>query len=298
MRAVVHLRNYARRALTTLAQAPMATLWALLAASATIAVALTVQLGTHAFDAWRARSNRATSMVVYLAPTVTEADGAMLANDLRNLRGVRSAHYISAVESEQRLRQALSGSDQLLDGIAANSLPASVELELTPGMRDVIEVSRPFRALLAGGRVDDVVQSGEWTDELGRTYDALALAANGIRSMIAAIAALALFALIRLRLARNHPLRSVAHLLGAGPTFLRGPNALAGALLGALSASIACAGLTLGRLMWGDRVRESLGATLAMADEALAMQPLVLPTLGAATVIGLIAGALAGTNER
>jgi cell division transport system permease protein len=228
-----------RRTKQQLCDQPRLTLWSTLVSAAFIAVALLAYLGVQGYREWQARYRHGASMVVYLNQRVDSVAGKGLASDLIKLAGVTRAEYVSPQESESRLRIALSGSEQLLDGIEPNSMPASIELVLEPGIRDVIEISAPFQQLRQSGQIEEVDISGEWSDN---TSDALGVIGEGIViiGMIFAVAAgLVVLLAARLRWQQSGALTAVARLLGASSFHTKLPAALAGGIASMVAALLA-----------------------------------------------------------
>src|SRR6185436_8763042 len=80
-----------------------------------------------------------------------------LVGELRGLRGVERAELVSPAESARRLVRALGSDPALLDGVDPASLPASVEVTLAPGVREVVAMSPTVRALRGAPGVAEVV---------------------------------------------------------------------------------------------------------------------------------------------
>ena len=287
-----------RRTMAMLGEQRRLTLWTVLVSAALITVALLAHLGTNAFAQWQRSYHRGASMVVYLQPAVDQAAATKLAAELTAIEGVERAEYVSPQESESRLRRALSGSEQLLDGIEPSTMPASIELVLEPGIRDVIEVSAPFRALRASGRFEDVEVSGEWTDQTSTTLDIIGLIARTIKYGFVAIAALVVLFAARLRWERGASLLAVARLLGAGPGYTRMPAALASLIVSASAAAFAVA------LTWllHHQFATAVSARMASSMMGLTIAPLpgqqALITIAISAGLGLLGGLLAGDRAR
>jgi cell division protein FtsX len=210
---------------------------------------------------------------------------AALVAELSALRGVEHAELVPAAESASRLTRALGADPALLDGIDLASLPASVEVRLAPGVRDVVAMSPTLRALRGAPGVADVVVEDGGGDPLAPALaTARGLAWPGA-ALFTALALVFALALVRVGLERSEREASVLALLGASPAFTALPSALAGALHGACAAAVAA--LALGAVVRG------LGAPLAAlgpVPPAVALGALA----GLGTLIGGIGGGLAG----
>jgi len=268
---------------------PRTAVWTTLALACALFIAGSAVVTAIAVDRWAAAHPGAgASMVVYLGDGVEPARAAALVGELRALRGVERAELVPAVESASRLTRALGADATLLDGVDVASLPASVEVRLAPGERDVVAMSPTLRALRGAPGVADVVVEDGGGDPL-----AAALAtARGIAwagaSLFAALALVIALAALRIGLDRPRRETAVLALLGASPAFIALPSALAGALRGLCAALVAAPALALATGVY----RAPL-LTVGLPPGAIFAGALLgLGALG--TVIGGLGGGLAG----
>jgi cell division transport system permease protein len=283
------LASSLRRTARIAVERPRAGLWTLLALTCALIAASVAAIAATSIERWAtSRPGPSASMVVYLGEGVTEARAAELAAELRGLRGVLRAELVPAAESARRLLVELGGEPALLEGVDPAALPASVEVTLAPGVRDVIAISPSVRALRGAPGVADVVvddpADDRWTEALGA---ARALAWMGA-ALFAGLALIVVLAAIRVRLDRGRQELAVAQLLGAGPGFLVVPTALAGALSGLAGAVLAALAVGLGVHLYADAIGEHL-ALPGAADLAV--------FLAAGAVLGGIGGGLAGASR-
>ena len=187
----------------------------------------------------------------------------------------------------------------MLDGVDDAELPASLEVVLEPGGRDVVVASPLLASLRSADAVTGVELDGEWSDQLSEALQGARRLADGLGLLT--LIALGIAALGSLRLALAGGLeaggeRAVARLLGAGVSYVAWPTAVVGMLLGALGAALGLGALTL--LI--DRVGHQLAApVLALVGGGVAPLPtdaaMWLVLAGAA--VGGFAGLLAGTGR-
>jgi cell division transport system permease protein len=266
---------------------PRAALWTLLALSCAlfaVAIAVTAAIAIDRFAA--AQPGSGGNMVVYLGEGVSEARATALVRELRALRGVERAELVSGAESASRLSRALGSDPALLDGVDLASLPASVEVALAPGVREVVAMSPTVRALRGAPGVADVVVTDDEDERIAAAlHIARAVAWTGA-VLFAGLALLIVLAAVRLGLARSPVEAAVHRLLGAPPGFIAIPSALAGALQGTVAAVVAAG--ALGLVLHG---RGGELATIELASPpAFALAGLV--ALGG--LVGFIGGGLAG----
>jgi cell division transport system permease protein len=283
-----------RRALRIIADRPRATAWTLVAATCALVVVGIAGLVIDNVDAPPPPARGGASMVVYLGDGVERARADLLVAQLHALPGAERVELVDAAESRRRLVRALGTDAALLDGVDPASLPASIEVTLAAGMRDVAGMSAAVTALRGAPGVDDIVVEERGDD--GRAH-----AAAAIRSVawlaalvVGALALAAALAALRLRFATDRDELAVAHLLGASPAFVVVPTAIAGALHGLAAALLALGVLVLAIVAYDDAIatalRDALGASEPVAPTATAIAMFV--AIGA--MLGTIGGALGG----
>ena len=278
-----------RRTARIATERPRSTLWMLLALTAALLSAgLAGLAAVHLGQRTRVEPTSA-SMVIYLGDGVDETRAAGLVGELAKLPGVERAELVTATESAARLQRALGNDASLLEGVELASLPASVEVSLAPGVRDVIAMSPTVRALRGAQGVDDIVVDD--SERASGTLRVVRLVAWGGAALLAGLALIIVLASIRVRLDRDTREMSIVYMLGGRASFIIVPTALAGALQGALAAVLAIAAFCAGHAIYGDRVAHAIGPVALPALSLLA----VFVVIGAA--LGLVGGGLAGASR-
>lgn len=275
------LRRTARMAV----ERPRAGVWTICVCACALAAASIATIAAASVDRWaKGRPVAPAGMVVYLGEGVPEGRGAEVARQLRVLPGVARVELVSAAESARRLLAALGPEPALLEGLDPASLPASVEVEFEPGVRDVAALSPSVRALRGAAGVSDVViDAGD--DGAARILAAARALAWGGAALLSGLALAGVLAAIRVRLGRDQRELAVARLLGASPGFLAVPAALAGALTGLGAAVLAAIAVGLGLHRYGGALGSHLAAPGAAELAAL---------LAVGAILGGVAGGLAG----
>lgn len=279
-----------RRTARLAAHRPRMALWTLLALASALFMAGMTATTAITVERWAvAHPGGGGVMVVYLGESVDDARAGVLVDELRVLRGVVRAELVSGAEAAARLNRALGPDPSLLDGVDPASLPASVEITLAPGVRDVVSLSPTIRALRGAPGVDDIVlePGDEAVDE--RLAGALATAravAWTATALFAGLALVIVLAAVRVRLDRSPREAAVLALLGAPPGFTAIPSALAGALQGAVAAVVAALALGL--------AARELGASLGSIELVLPSVTALACLVAAGTLVGLVGGCLAG----
>jgi cell division protein FtsX len=286
-----------RRTLRIAAERPRAAVWSLLALTCALFAVGVAAVAADNVDRWAQRPGAGASMVVYLGEGVDDARAQALLGELRQLPGVEHAELVPPAESANRLQQALGTDAALLDGVDLASLPASVEVTLAPGVRDVVVMSPTVRALRGAPGVDEVVVDEGGDDRIVAALHTVRVVAWSGAALFAGLALVIALAAIRVRLDRSRHELAVAQLLGAGPGFMVIPTALAGALQGAAAALLAAAAVWGVIRTYGADVTAQLAASLGPVELAMPEAVHVALFIGAGTALGLVGGGLAGASR-
>ena len=276
---------------------PRATAWTLVALTAALfAVGLAALAADH-IDRWTNVPRGGASMVVYVGEGVDDAHAQALVGELGKLPGVERAELVPAAESARRLQQALGADGSLLDGVDVASLPPTVEVALQPGMRDVIALSPTVAALKGTPGIDDVIIEDGGSERVTSSLAVVRLVAWTGAVVLSILALIVVLATTRVRLERGERERAVMNLLGASPSFMAVPTALAGMVQGAFAAILAATALRVGLSIWSEDIAQSLHGVLGSVDVTApaTMQVMLFVALGAG--LGLIGGGLAGASR-
>jgi cell division protein FtsX len=308
-----------RRTCRVLIDRPRATLWTAIALVAALFVAGAAAVAAMNIDTWtRAPAGRA-SVVVYLAGNVDAAHGAALADELAHQRWVDRVEYVPAAETARRLEAALgydasarpgtprpvagggasegrASQPQLLDGVDLAGLPATIELTLVPGVRDVVAMSPTARGLRDTPGVDDVVVEDGGEDRAASALASVRVVGWSASMVVLGVALVIALATIRVWLDRGQRELAIARLLGAGAAYAAAPCALAGMMLGAIAAAVAVAVVYAAVAKYGDDVAATLAPALGTIDVAVPAAGDVVTAIAAVAVLGVIGGALAGVG--
>ncbi|HEY5925173.1 MAG TPA: permease-like cell division protein FtsX [Kofleriaceae bacterium] len=248
-------------------------------------------------EQWTRAPRLGASMVVYLGDGVDEAQAQGLAGELAKLPGVERAELITAGESAARLQQSLGADSALLEGVELASLPASVEVTLAPGVRDVIAMSPTVRSLRGTPGVDDVIVEDAGAERVAGTLRTVRLVAWTGAALLAGLTLIVILAFVRVRLDRAEQQLSVLHLLGAAPSFIIVPTALAGALQGAAAALLAALALAAGISVYGDGIAQALHGAFGSVQIALPPSSMLVGFVALGAALGLVGGGLAGASR-
>jgi cell division protein FtsX len=273
------------------------TAWAIFAVAALsimVGVVWLVDLNLQrAFAGWKGES----SVVVYLDDTAEEAQVKRSVEELGRIPGVVSAEYVPAAAAAERLRQALAGAESLIEGLDPTAMPASVEISLEPGARDVVLGSALFSSLQGAPGVQEVTLVGEGVDRLASVAAAIRSAARALMVLFSILAICAITATMRLLSRSSSDELAVARLLGAQHQLISRPLMIAGAVQSVVGALVAVPALWWIYHATAPSVRVGLSALIdAPALSFLPMMSL-LWLVAAAAALGCLGGALAGRGD-
>lgn len=289
---LARLASALRRTGRVAVERPRAALWTTLAltcALLAVGLAALTALTIDRVVASESRSATRAGLVVYLGEGTSEARASTLVDQLRALPGIEKVELVTSQESAQRLVGSLGSGAPMLEGVDVEALPASVEVTLAPGVRDVVAMSPIISELRGTTGVADVVVSDAEDTRTSSVLATVRVVAWIAAALFAGLALLAGLASLRVRFEDNrrgrHAEWTVVELLGGGPSFLIIPTALAGALQGVVAAAIACGVLLLGLHVYGGDLPVDVAAPTGMMFAMF---------FGGAAAIGIVAGGLAG----
>lgn len=292
---IARLASMVRRTGRIAVERPRAALWTTLALTcALLAVGLAAVTALTIDRVVSTETNSATraGLVVYLGEGVSDARAATLVAELRTLSGIEKVELVTPQESARRLVGSLGSGAPMLEGVDIQSLPASVEVTLAPGVRDVVAMSPIVRELRGATGVSEVVVEDTEDTKVSGVLGTVRSVAWLAAALFAGLALLAALSSLRVRFEETqrgrHSEWSVVELLGGSPSHLVIPTALAGAIQGLLSAALAGGLLLLGLHVYGGDVP----VEIVVPEGAM-----VAIFLGGAAAIGLVAGGLAGVSR-
>jgi cell division protein FtsX len=293
---IARLASALRRTGRIAVERPRAALWTTLAltcALLAVGIAGVTALTVERVVAAESTEGRGAGLVVYLGEGVTDERARVLATELQALPGVERIELVTAAESARRLVASFGSGAAMLEGVDVEALPASVEILLKPGVRDVVAMSPIIRELRGTAGVTDVVVEDASTAQsnirvLGTVRGVAWIAA----AVFAGLALLTALSSLRVRFDETrrgrHGEYSVVEMLGGGPSFVVIPTALAGALQSLLAAVLAGGLLVIGIRIYGHELPVELALPSAM---------MIAVFVGGSAAIGLLAGGLAGVSR-
>ncbi|MHC1721641.1 MAG: permease-like cell division protein FtsX [Aminipila sp.] len=172
---------------------------------------------------------------VYLLDTTTYEQAENMVSEVKGLRGVSDATYLSKEDALQDWKSDWGESAYLLDSLSSNPLPNSIMVKV-----ETLETSDAVvEALRAKDGVEDVKYYKETVEKLVKITNAIQIAALIIMVFLVVVSVVVVSNTIKLTvLARAREIRIMKY-VGATNWFIRGPFLIEGIVIGMISAGIA-----------------------------------------------------------
>jgi len=219
-----------------------------LVAISTTTVSLTVLCAlitlTSNVDRLAERWSRGLGVVAFLSEGVSDENLTQLAKRIRAWPEVESATTYSRDRALVDLKTALGKDQELLSGIDASVLPASIEIVLKPSFRTPEvreEISKKLRNRQSFGHIETVDFGADMANKMGRVREFLRIGGFAIGFLVLSAVIFIITNTVRLTLFARRDEIDVMRLVGAKTWFIRVPFYLEGAFQGVLGASMAVA---------------------------------------------------------
>lgn len=225
-------------------------------------------------------------MVVYLKDGTTPERARAIGDVLGSVHAIERVDYVPPDVAYHRLAESLGTRQDLLQGVEIGFLPASLEIKLAGGVRDIAAASPIIERLKRTAGVEEVEFLGDWVERLTRLLGALRVAALALALLVGGACVYLIAGTIKLGVYARRDELDVLRLVGATDRFIKLPLLVEGAVQGALGAGIA-AGLLYGVFrLAGPALEAMLSGTLGVVHLAF------LPTavLGLAVAGGTLLG--------
>ena len=222
-------------------------------------------------------------VAVYLRDDARQSEIDLLLEELASFDEVRLVSYVSKRDALERARTELPEFGELFMSSEVNPLPQSLEVELREGSRNPEVVERISAAAEGYPFVEDAQYGEEWVDRLFALRRIGAASTAVLGTAFALVAALIIGTALRIAIFARRDEIYIMRLVGAKNGFIRRPFLLEGAM----------AGLAGGLLAWALTYATYRGVYAYLFEIAWLPTGWVLLGLGAGTVFGAFASALA-----
>jgi len=239
-------------------------------------------------DAW----GGGVQLIVYLEDGTSEGHAVKIAEALRQIPVVQKVAYVPPEEAMVHLRRSLGKHDELLLGIQARDLPASLEIRLEHGVRDLVAVHPLVKRLKATSGVEDVESMGHWVDNFRVLIDRVQRAGLYVVLFACLFGVFTVVATMRLSASSRMAEMRVLSLIGAPGIFVHGPLLMEGAMLGLLATAFATGLLFVLFQSASTLVAHALFASFGVLEFHFLSPPDVVQLAFFGTSLGLVGGML------
>lgn len=230
------------RALRNMRQSP----FLCTAAIATVAVSLTI-LAFFAIVVLNVQKltshwSKEVQIVAYMDQTPDQGQLKAWMTEIGNLPEVAAVTYVSPAEAHNRFKTRLGQDAGLLDGLATDILPASLEITLKEDQRNRVGIGKVISHLRQDSRFSDLRYGQEWLEKFEAFVALLKMAGAFLGGFLLFAALFIVSNTIRLTLFARRDELEVMALVGGTPLFIKAPFLLEGAFQGAIGGCLALAG--------------------------------------------------------
>ena len=195
---------------------------------------------SRTLEQWRGEAR----LIVYVSSAASDEERAALERRVAEAVWVDEVSGVTAVEAQDRFRQAFPSLDELLQGWAESPLPASLEIKLErEAPRD--RVASWIDELQADPAVEMVDDDRDWIDQL----ESIAMMAQTVGLVIGLVllgaATFTIASVVRLNAYMYQDEISIMRLVGATEFLIRGPFYFEGLLQGMVGGLLASGALWL-----------------------------------------------------
>lgn len=287
MRSGVIALSLGRSALRGLRASPVTTSIAVLTIAAALVLAGGFGLLVTNMGDLLARFGAELHVVAYLEAGLRDDELRVLAASVSTVEGVEDVKIVSKAEALDRFRESVGGA-ALLEGLADNPLPASLEVALQPRDRTPEGVAIVVGALSGLPGISELAHGQEWVEGYARFASLVRAGSLGL-GLILAVAALMIVAnTIRLAVYSREDESEILLLVGASRSFVRIPFLLEGALQGAIGGALAVGLLYLGFVVFLPSLEYGLEFVLGNTAPHFFSSGQAMALIGAGGGLGLL----------
>lgn len=170
-------------------------------------------------------------LTAYLDSELSEDRQRALADRVAKEAGVLEVELVTRDEALVRFER-IAGSAELLEGLAENPLPPSLELTLAPDARTHEAIDALEASISAMPGIGELAHGQDWIEGYGRAIGLLRGLALGLGCVLGLAALLIVANTIRLAVYARRDELDILALVGASRTFVRVPFLLEGTIQG------------------------------------------------------------------
>ena len=181
-------------------------------------------------------------IVVYLKKEVPQETVPALYRKISQLKGIEAVNYTSSEDAFMKLQKYLAKEKQVLQGVDANFLPPSFEIQINRAVFNIERIREVAAELSRWKEVSKVQYGEEWIDRLEVFSGITQKTVIGAGLLLLITAAFVVANTIKLTVYARQEELEILRLVGATNSFIAGPFLLE-ALIQGLAGSLLAAGI-------------------------------------------------------
>ncbi|MGH7766772.1 MAG: cell division protein FtsX [Candidatus Binatia bacterium] len=226
----------------------------------------------------------------YLDNRLAASEAETLVRRVRGYPEIESVRLVSQREAWESFKKSLGSQSGVLEGLSADTLPASLEIALKPGHRDHDSVAGAVDRLRAEKAIDAVEYPQEWTEK----FTALMIGIEWAKWILGGFLFLATLLIVgntvKLAIVARREEVEIMQLVGAPAGVVKMPFVIEGMLQGLFGAALSLVVLWLAFLL----LQSELPRTLAVFTERDGLRFLAPESMALLFGLGWVMGAFAG----
>ena len=226
-------------------------------------------------------------LTAYLDGNLAEGRQKELADRVRSESGVLEVELVTRDEALVRFER-IAGSAELLEGLAENPLPPSLEITLAPDARTQEAIEALEAALTGLPGIDELTRGQDWIEGYERAIALLRGLAIGLGCVLGLAALLIVANTIRLAVYARRDELDILALVGASRTFVRVPFLLEGTLQGLFGGLLALALLFGTYALLLPQLEYGLELVIGRAELGFLTTAQAILLVGAGALLGLL----------
>ncbi|MCP4396987.1 MAG: ABC transporter permease [bacterium] len=177
-------------------------------------------------------------IIAYIDRQPPEDEQLRLDSFIRNIVSVDSVNFVSQKEALEKLKQRLSGHEDLLEGLETNPLPASFEIRLQRKSQNLESVQIVVEQLESNQEFDDIQYGRKWLENLTTVINMLKFLGVFLGLFLFLTVIFIVSNTIKLTLYSREEELNIMKYIGATEAFIKGPFLAEGIIRGFLGSTL------------------------------------------------------------
>ncbi len=287
------LLYFAGKALASVRASPGVSLLTAATISAALVLAGLYAMAVQNMEGLALVWGRTATLAAYVSDETPQSEWSTLRGQLEALDEVERAVLVTPMEAIERFKARGPAAAALVDGVAENVLPASIELHLRGGFADLKAVEALAARIRALPGVTDVDYGQQEFERLAALIDILRYGGLAAGLLVLIATAFIVANTIRLTVYARRDEISILRLVGATRWFVRTPFLIEGGLWGLAAGLFSMALLALADWLVAPRITAAVADVVGGLDVHLYEGSVAVGLVAAGVGLGVAGSALA-----